>query len=62
MNGKSIKDYAGDLRGILIFWAIVIVAVIWNLDYLFGEKTMDEVKVVEKKELSKPVVLSGDKN
>lgn len=55
MYGTKIKNYTNDLKGILFLLAIIFIAVILNWNYFFSDDTLNEVKVVEKKELLKPV-------
>ena len=43
------KEYINDLKFVLVFLFIVAATIVWNLDYLFSEQTLSEVKVVEKK-------------
>lgn len=54
MYGTKIKNYANDLKGLLFLLGIILATIIWNLDYFFSDETLNEVKIVEKKELSLP--------
>lgn len=55
MYGLKIKDYMSDLKILLFILASILIAIILNLDYLFSDETINEVKVIEKKELIKKI-------
>ncbi|MEA3289769.1 MAG: hypothetical protein U9Q04_06255 [Campylobacterota bacterium] len=47
------KEYINDIKIVLFVLAVVFGTIIWKWDYFFSTKTMNEVKIIDTKQVVK---------